>query len=59
MKGLVQIIIGLIFWVAVLYISTFNNWLLAAWHLLQGGIVWGLFFVGLGLLLLGLSELKG
>ena len=59
MKGLVQIIIGLLFWVGMTYLLLIPSWLSAAYRLLQGGIVWGLLFVGLGLVLLGLSELRG
>ena len=58
-KGFLQIVIALLLWVMVLYLLTVPNWLKAAVTLLRGGIVFGLFFVGLGLLLLGYSELKG
>lgn len=58
MKGLIQIVIGLLLWVATLYLLTVPSWLKAAISLLRGGIVFGLFFVGLGLLLLGYNEMK-
>lgn len=58
MKGFIQIVIGLLLWVATLYLLTVPNWLKAALSLLRGGIVFGLFFVGLGLLLLGMNEAR-
>ena len=58
MKGLVQIVIGLLLWVGTLYLLTLTNWLQAALDLLRGGIIFGLFFIGLGLLLLGINELR-
>ncbi|MBS3144681.1 hypothetical protein J4208_03785 [Candidatus Woesearchaeota archaeon] len=58
MKGLLQIVIGLLLWVGTLYLLTIPNWLQATLTLLRGGIVFGLFFIGLGVLLLGFNELK-
>lgn len=58
MKGLVQIVIALLLWVVTLYLLTVPNWLQATLMLVRGGIVFGLFFVGLGLLFLGISELR-
>ena len=57
-KGFLQIVIALLFWVVVLYLLTVPHWLTAALTLLRGGIVFGLFFVGLALLLLGYNELS-
>jgi|GEM_PF-3467176 len=57
-KGFLQIIIALLLWIVVLYLLTVPNWLQAALTLLRGGIVFGLFFVGLALLFLGYTELK-
>lgn len=58
MKGFVQIVIALLLWVVTLYLLTAPNWLQATLTLVRGGIVFALFFVGLGLLFLGISELK-
>jgi len=57
-KGLLQIVIALLLWVVTLYLLTVPIWLKAAVTLLRGGIIFVLFFVGLGLLLLGYNELK-
>ena len=57
-KGFLQILIALLLWVMILYLLTVPNWLQAAVILLRGGIVFGLFFIGLALLLLGYNELK-
>lgn len=59
MKGLLQIVIALLLWVVTFYLLTVPNWLKATISVLRGGIVFGLFFIGLGLLFLGISELKG
>ena len=58
MKGLMQMIIGLILIVGVLYILTYSGWFWATVRLVQGGIVLLLFLIGIGLVLLGASELK-
>ena len=58
MKGLLQMIIGLILIVGVLYILTYSSWFWATVRLVQGGIVLLLFLIGIGLVLLGASELK-
>jgi len=58
MKGFIQMIIGLLLWVATIYLLTVPSWLKAALTLLHGGIVFGLFFVGLALFLLGYNEVR-
>ena len=58
MKGLLQIVVALLLWVITLYILTVPTWLYATLNLLRGGIVFGLFFIGLAFLLLGYNELK-
>ena len=58
MKALMQMIVGLIFIVGVLYILTYSSWFWAAVRLIQGGLVLLVFLVGIGLVLLGASELK-
>ena len=58
MKGLLQIVVALLLWVITLYILTVPNWMYAALTLLRGGIVFGIFFVGLAFFLLGYNELR-
>ncbi len=58
MKGLLQIVVALLLWVATLYLLMIPSWLKAALTLVRGGIVFGLFFVGLAFLLLGYNELR-
>ena len=58
MKGLVQLLIGLLFLVSVMWILTSSSWFWATIRLIQGGLVVLLFFIGIGLVLLGTSELK-
>ena len=57
MKGLIQILIGLVFIVVVLFSLTYTSWFWATIRLIQGGLVLLVFFIGLGLILLGASEL--
>ena len=59
MKGLLQIVAGLLFFVAVAYLLLSGSWLLATIKLIQGGMLLMFFFMGLGLVLLGVSELRG
>ena len=68
-KGL-EIFLGLVLLVGAIlvgWISSVYNWTLfgksldffnAAWILLKGGIFWIVFFVGLLLIILGISDLK-
>jgi len=58
LKGLLQVIFGLLLFVMVFYILTFSSWFAATVQLIKGGMVAVLFFMGLGLFLLGLTELK-
>ena len=58
LKGFLQVVVALLLWVVTLYLLTVPSWLKAALTLLRGGILFGLFFVGLGLLLLGYNELR-
>ena len=50
------IIIG---WYSEQWFGAFWDFKAAAWLVLKGGVFWGVFFVGLLFLLLGLSDLKG
>ena len=59
MKGLLQIVACLLFFVAVAYLLLSGSWLLATIKLIQGGMLLMFFFMGLGLVLLGVSELRG
>lgn len=58
-KGAWYLIIGVLLWIIFLYALTYSSWLWATVKLIQGGITLGLFFLGLGLLILGISELRG
>ncbi len=58
MKALLQILVGLVLIVGVLFLLTYSSWFWATVHLIQGGIVVLLFLIGIGLVLLGASELK-
>ena len=58
MKGLIYLIIGLLLLVVVLYTLTYSSWLWATIRLIQGGLVLLIFFISLGLILLGATELK-
>lgn len=58
MKGMIQIIIGLLLFVIVLLALTESSWLWATIQLIQGGIIILLFLIGLGLIIFGASELK-
>ncbi|MEM3113371.1 MAG: hypothetical protein QXI33_03025 [Candidatus Pacearchaeota archaeon] len=65
-----EILIGLILVIGSILIAWYSgvmqwNWLgiswdfrHAAWITLKGGIFWGVFFIGLLFLLLGISDLK-
>lgn len=59
MKALVEIIVGLLFLVLGIFLLTYNAWFQAFVQLLQGGIIIVLLLLGIGILLLGLSDLKG
>ena len=59
LKQFIQILIGLILLIVMLFL------LIASWgfwqstlHVIKGGIIFLLFFIGIGLLFIGFSELK-
>ena len=58
LKEMVEILFGLLFWVILLYALSFGSWLNALVKFVQGGVLVGLFFIGLGLIALGVMELK-
>ncbi len=58
MKGLIKIVVGLIIFVAIVYVLTYQNWLWATLKFLQGGVIVLLFLIGLGFVILGFSDLK-
>ncbi len=58
MKALIQMMIGLMLIVGVLYVLTYQSWFWAAVKLVQGGLVLLVLLIGIGLVLLGASELK-
>jgi len=53
-----KIVIGLAFAVLGLMLLTYSSWLSATVALIKGGIVVAIILVGLGLIFLGLTELK-
>ena len=57
-KTVVKIFVGLLLLVAVAYAMTWPSWFWAVVKLLQGGIALLVFFIGLGLVLMGVSEFK-
>ncbi|HLD98062.1 MAG TPA: hypothetical protein VI815_01935 [Candidatus Nanoarchaeia archaeon] len=61
MNKWVEIIIGLIL-IIIPILLVFGgytpSWTEATWITIKGGITWGLFFLGLLFLLLGISDLK-
>lgn len=59
MKSLAQVVVGLLVLVVFVYVLMVRSWLMAAVTLVKGGVVVVLFFLGVGLVLLGLSGLKG
>ncbi len=58
MKAFVEIVIGLIFIVIGILLLTYQSWFKSFVVIVQGGIILVIFLLGLGVLLLGLSELK-
>lgn len=58
LREVVEILFGLLLWVVLLYALSFGNWMNALVKFVQGGVLVGLFFVGLGLIALGLMELR-
>jgi len=60
MNKWLEILIGLILLVIPIYIWVINFWSMgdAALSVFKGGVVWGVIFVGLLLLVLGISDLK-
>lgn len=60
MRGLIQGIVGLLFFIAGAYIiAAYNVWLNSFITLIQGGIVAGIFAFGLLFLFLSALELLG
>jgi len=53
-----KVVIGLALVVLGLMLLTYDSWLVATIALIQGGIVIVIILVGLGLIFLGLTELK-
>lgn len=58
MKAFVEIILGLLFLIVGIFLLTYKTWFQSFVVLVQGGVVVFVFLLGLGVLLLGLSELK-
>ena len=55
-----ELLIGLVFVVAAVYVTGMNLWGFgsAALVVLKGGIVWGVLMIGLLFVMLGISDLK-
>jgi len=60
MNKFIEILVGLVLLVAPIYAWIVNLWGFgdAALMVLKGGVVWGLVFVGLLFLILGISDLR-
>ena len=58
MKKYIEIVIGLLLWTIGLYALMFTSWREAVLILIQSGIIVVLAVIGLGLLLLGISEFR-
>ncbi len=58
MKALIEIVVGLLFLVVGVFLLTYKTLLMAFLTIVRGGIVSALFLLGLGIILLGISELK-
>jgi len=58
MRGLIQLLIGLLLIVGVLWVMTSSSWFWATIRFVQGGLVVLVFLIGIGLVLLGAGELK-
>ncbi len=58
LKGLLSIIVGLLFWLALVYVLTYPSWLRAFVTLIQGGLVSLIFLIGVGFLLFGVSQMR-
>ena len=58
MKARIEIVVGLLFLVVGVFLLTYKTWLMAFLTIVRGGIVSALFLLGLGIILLGISELK-
>jgi hypothetical protein len=58
MRAFIQMMAGLLFLVIVLFALTYSSWFWAAVRFVQGGLLILLFLIGIGLVLLGASELK-
>jgi hypothetical protein len=60
MNKFIEILAGLVLLLAPIYAWIINLWGFgdAALLVLKGGIVWGLLFIGIVFLILGISDLK-
>ncbi len=60
MNKWLEILAGVVFLTGSVYVAGINLWGFkdAALAVLQGGLIWGVFFVGLMLIILGISDLK-
>ena len=58
LKGLLSIIVGLLFWLALVYVLAYPVWLRALVTLIQGGLVLLIFLIGVGFLLFGVSQMR-
>ena len=64
LRGAVQILVGMILLVVMAYVIGYGSWPWGMWWwrslvmFVEGGILVMLFFVGIGLVLLGFSEMK-
>ncbi len=60
MNKWVEILLGLVFIVAAVFVGlSFPSWMDSALVVLKGGLLWFVLGIGLILVMLGISELKG
>ena len=58
LNSLIKVVIGLILLIVAIWFGIWAHWLGAVWILIKGGIILLVMFIGLILLLLGLSDIK-
>jgi len=58
LQQITKAIVGLVLVILGLLLLTYDSWYMALLTIIQGGVVLAIFLIGLGLILLGLMELK-
>ncbi|VVB79946.1 Uncharacterised protein [uncultured archaeon] len=57
--GLILVVAAILVWFYSLGWGSFWNFGTAAWEVLKGGVIWFVIIIGLLLILLGISDIKG